>query len=70
MGTLSYDRIIKCILICSLLLTSCSNNHDETSLLNSSITDSTETVLNENSHLYSYYETVDLINSFMGEYIV
>lgn len=73
MGTLSYDRIIKCILIlgiCSLLLTSCSNNQDETSLLNSSITDSTETVLNENSHLYSYYETVDLINSFMGKYIV
>lgn len=73
MGTLSYKRIIKGMLIsgmCSVLLTSCRNNQSETSILNSNITNSTQTALSENSNLYSYYETINLIDSFMGEYIV
>ena len=83
MDMLSYNRIIKDILIlvmCSVLLTSCSNTQAEssvlnsneqleTSILNSDITASTQIALNENSQLYSYYETIDLINGFMGEYI-
>lgn len=73
MGTLYFNRIIKGILIsgiCSVLLTSCKTNQVETSILDSNITNSIQTNLSDNSDSYSYYDTMNLIDSFMDEYIV